>query len=327
MLSEHAETNVLVAGGAGFIGANLCRLLLAKGHRVCCVDNFCTGSRGNIDALNGNKNFSFIEADVCEPLLGRADIARVDILFNLASPASPKKYQADPLKTLFTNVVGTKNLLDVAHAHGATFVQASTSEVYGDPAVHPQDESYWGNVNPIGPRACYDEGKRAAESLVFDYRRTFGLCVKVARIFNTYGPYMDVNDGRVISNFIVEALQSKKLTIYGEGNQTRSFCYVEDLVRGLYSLAASDAAITGPINLGNPSEIRIKDLAQEIARVLDCPVGFEFSDLPEDDPTRRKPDITKARECLNWEPLYSLERGLRETAAYFKEACEHVAAP
>lgn len=322
MIHDAKHMNILVAGGAGFIGTNLCSYLLEKGHDVTCVDNLYTGSIRNISSLLENTSFTYINADVRDCLCNRADLRGFDIVFNLACPASPAKYQEDPVQTLLTNVIGTKNLLDLASMCQATFVQASTSEIYGEPAIHPQSEQYYGNVNPNGLRSCYDEGKRAAESLVFDHSRMYGTRIKVARIFNTYGPYMAVNDGRVVSNFIVQALRNEQLTIYGHGRQTRSFCFVDDLVEGLWLLACSKDSFVGPVNIGNPAEISVRDLAMEISAATERDLELVFSELPADDPTRRKPDISLAKTMLGWEPRCSLSDGLAKTIAYFRDLPE-----
>lgn len=305
---------VLVTGGAGFLGSNLCRFLLERGHEVVAVDNLSTGQKINLLPLQKHSQFTFIKHDIIKAI----DIA-VDQIYNLACPASPPRYQADPIQTTKTSVIGILNLLELARKYGTRLVHASTSEVYGDPHVHPQQESYWGNVNPIGIRSCYDEGKRCAESLCFDYRRTYGTDVRVARIFNTYGPNMDPEDGRVVSNFIVKALQGKPLEIYGNGTQTRSFCYVDDMIVGLTSLMGSDKDIDLPINLGNPGEFTVEQLAQKVIELTKSSSKIVFKLLPQDDPTRRKPDITKARSVLGWEPKISLNDGLIKTVSYFQK--------
>lgn len=309
------DHTAVVTGGAGFLGSHLCDRLVADGWFVVCVDNLQTGSRRNVSHLHGRSNFAFIEQDVREaplPDLG----SRVHQIYNLACPASPVAYQTDPIGTTMTNVVGVQNVLDLALKHGARVLQASTSEVYGDPAVHPQREDYFGNVNPTGPRACYDEGKRCAESLVYDYQRTRGADVRVARIFNTYGPRMALDDGRVVSNFIVQALRGDPLTIYGDGAQTRSFCYVSDLIDGLVRLMES--SYTLPVNLGNPHEVNMRELAAEVLRATGMRSEITRAPLPEDDPTRRCPDTHTARVELGWSPRVSLEHGLAETVAYFR---------
>ncbi|MGK2925962.1 MAG: UDP-glucuronic acid decarboxylase family protein [Lysobacterales bacterium] len=312
---------ILVTGGAGFLGSHLCDRLLAEGHDVLCVDNFYTSTRRNIVHLLEHPNFELMRHDVTFPLY-----VEVDRIYNLACPASPIHYQRDPVQTTKTSVHGAINMLGLAKRTGARILQASTSEVYGDPELHPQPESYWGNVNPIGVRSCYDEGKRCAETLFFDYRRQHDLPIKVARIFNTYGPRMLPNDGRVVSNFIVQALEGRDLTIYGDGSQTRSFCYVDDLVDGLIRLMESDAEVTGPINLGNPGEFSIKELAEKVIRLVTetCRSGFSrdpeivYQPLPQDDPTQRQPDISKAKEILGWQPKVSLDQGLPKTVEYFR---------
>jgi len=304
---------VLVTGGAGFLGSHLCDRLLAEGHEVLCVDNFYTSTRRNIVHLLEHPNFELMRHDVTFPLY-----VEVDRIYNLACPASPIHYQRDPVQTTKTSVHGAINMLGLAKRTGARILQASTSEVYGDPEVHPQPEAYWGNVNPIGVRSCYDEGKRCAETLFFDYRRQHGLPIKVARIFNTYGPRMLGNDGRVVSNFIVQALAGQDITIYGDGSQTRSFCYVDDLVDGLIRLMESDEQVTGPMNLGNPGEFSIKELAEKVVALVGSGSQLVYEPLPQDDPTQRQPDIGKAREILGWEPKVALDEGLPKTVAYFQ---------
>ena len=304
---------VLVTGGAGFLGSHLCDALLAAGRDVLCVDNYFTGSKDNIEHLSGKPRFEVLRHDVTFPLY-----VEVDEIYNLACPASPVHYQFDPVQTTKTSVHGAINMLGLAKRLGARILQASTSEVYGDPEVHPQTEEYWGRVNPIGPRSCYDEGKRCAETLFFDYHRQHQLAIKVARIFNTYGPRMHPNDGRVVSNFIVQALRGEDITLYGDGNQTRSFCYVDDLIRGLVSLMASAPDFTGPVNLGNPIEISMRALAEQILALTGSKSKLAFRPLPQDDPRQRQPHIGLAREKLQWQPSTSLEDGLRETIAYFK---------
>ncbi|MCK1597276.1 MULTISPECIES: UDP-glucuronic acid decarboxylase family protein [unclassified Bradyrhizobium] len=305
---------VLIAGGAGFIGSHLCDSLLQRGNRVICLDNLFTGTIDNIRPLLNHPNFRFIEHDVREEIEIDDEIDRV---YSLACPASPRHYQKDPVGTMKTCVLGTINLLELARRKGARVLQASTSEVYGDPEVHPQPESYLGNVNPIGPRACYDEGKRAAETLMFDYHRTHGTEIKVARIFNTYGPRMLENDGRVVSNFIVQALRGEPITIYGGGTQTRSFCFVDDLVRGLQLLMESPASVTGPCNLGNPHEVTIEAIAREVLTYTESASPLRFVALPKDDPKRRKPVIDTAARLLGWRPRVALKDGLQATIAYF----------
>lgn len=304
---------VLVTGGAGFIGSHLCERLLGQGHEVICLDNFFTGRRENILHLLGDRRFELQRHDVIEPIL-----LEVDLIYNLACPASPVHYQYNPVKTVKTNVMGTINMLGLAKRVRARILQASTSEVYGDPQVHPQTESYWGNVNPIGIRSCYDEGKRVAETLMMDYHRQNGVDIRIARIFNTYGPRMLENDGRVVSNFIVQALRGEKLTIYGTGKQTRSFCYVDDLVEGLIRLMETEG-INDPVNLGNPGEFTIMELAEEVARLCGVETEVEHHPLPQDDPTQRKPDITRAEQLLGWSPTVQLREGLERTVEYFSK--------
>ncbi len=307
-------STALIAGGAGFIGSHLCDALLQRGHRVICLDNLFTGTIANIRPLLNHPNFRFIEHDVREPL----DIDEpVDRIYSLACPASPRHYQKDPIGTMNTCVIGTMNMLELARRKSARVLQASTSEVYGDPEIHPQPESYLGNVNPIGPRACYDEGKRAAETLMFDYHRQHGVEIKVARIFNTYGPRMLENDGRVVSNFIVQALRGEPITIYGRGTQTRSFCFVDDLVRGLQLLMESPTTVTGPCNLGNPHEVTIEAIAREVLSYTRSTSPLRFEALPKDDPQRRKPVIDIAERSLGWRPRVALKDGLQATIAYF----------
>ena len=308
----HARKRILVTGGAGFVGSHLCDALLAAGHEVLCADNFFTGNKANIEKLLDHPYFELIRHDVTFPLY-----VEVDEIYNLACPASPIHYQHDPVQTLKTSVHGAINMLGLAKRLKARILQASTSEVYGDPNVHPQPEEYWGNVNPIGPRSCYDEGKRCAETLFFDYHRQYGLNIKVARIFNTYGPRMHPNDGRVVSNFIVQALRGDPITIYGDGKQTRSFCFVSDLVEGLRRLMDSPEEVTGPINLGNPGEFTMIELAEAVIRLTGSGSRMVFRPAPVDDPRQRQPDITKARGKLGWEPTIPLEQGLVHTIAYF----------
>jgi UDP-glucuronate decarboxylase len=305
---------ILVTGGAGFIGSHLCESLLRQNHEVICIDNLFSSSKKNIYPYLNNPCFEFIRHDVVLPIL-----LEVDRIFNLACPASPVHYQYNPVKTVKTNVMGTINMLGMAKRAKARILQASTSEVYGDPQVHPQEEEYWGNVNPIGPRSCYDEGKRLAETLVMDYHRQNRVDVRIARIFNTYGPRMSEHDGRVVSNFIVQALLGKELTVYGDGSQTRSFCYVSDLVAGLEKLMETED-ITGPINLGNPSEFTILSLAQMVKELTGSRSEIRFETLPQDDPVRRRPDITRARQLLQWEPTVQLREGLTKTVDYFEQA-------
>lgn len=304
---------ILVTGGAGFLGSHLCEVLISQGHHVLCVDNYFTGSKANIAHLLQHPNFEIIRQDVCFPLY-----VEVDEIYNLACPASPIHYQHDPIQTMKTSVLGSYNLLGLAKRTGAKILQASTSEVYGDPTVNPQPETYWGNVNPIGVRSCYDEGKRAAETLFVDYHRQHGVRIKIMRIFNTYGPRMAINDGRVVSNFIVQALQGKDITIYGSGTQTRSFCYVDDLISGMIKLMESDDSIVGPINIGNPTEFTVYDLANEVLKLTDSNSQIVLCDLPADDPKQRKPDITQATQLLNWAPTTPLTDGLLKTIKYFQ---------
>jgi UDP-glucuronate decarboxylase len=304
---------ILVTGGAGFIGSHLCDRLLAAGHNVVCLDNFFTGRKDNIDHLLDHSDFELMRHDVTEPLF-----IDVDRIYNLACPASPIHYQYNPVKTVKSNVMGTINMLVLAKRLRARILQASTSEVYGDPTIHPQPESYWGNVNPIGPRSCYDEGKRVAETLMMDYHRQDKVDIRIARIFNTYGPRMAESDGRVVSNFIVQALRKEALTLYGNGEQTRSFCYVDDLVDGLIRLMDADG-VHEPVNLGNPGEFTIRELADEIMKVVGHQVELVYRPLPQDDPTQRQPDITRARQWLGWEPTIPLPQGLVRTVEYFRE--------
>jgi UDP-glucuronate decarboxylase len=303
---------ILVTGGAGFIGSHLCERLLAEGNDVLCLDNFFTGRRENIEHLLGVSGFEVLRHDVTEPLF-----VEVDQIYNLACPASPLHYQYNPVKTVKSNVLGTINMLVLAKRLRARILQASTSEVYGDPTVHPQPESYWGNVNPIGPRSCYDEGKRIAETLMTDYHRQDKVDIRIARIFNTYGPRMAENDGRVVSNFIVQALRGQELTVYGTGEQTRSFCYVDELVDGLIRLMQAEGRHE-PVNLGNPVEFTIRQLASEVSRIVGGEVRVTYRPLPQDDPTQRKPDITRARQWLGWEPRISLSEGLAYTVEFFR---------
>ncbi len=303
---------VLVTGGAGFLGSHLCDRLLERGDEVVCADNLFTGSKRNIEHLHANPRFEFVRHDVTFPLY-----LEVDEIYNLACPASPVHYQHDPVQTTKTSVHGAINMLGLAKRLKCKIFQASTSEVYGDPAVHPQTEGYWGNVNPVGIRSCYDEGKRCAETLFFDYHRQHDLNIKVARIFNTYGPRMHPNDGRVVSNFIVQALQGNPITIFGEGQQTRSFCYVDDLVEGFLRFMDTDAGFTGPMNLGNPGEFTIRQLAEKVIALTGSKSQLEFKPLPSDDPLQRKPDISLAQSKINWTPEIQLEAGLKKTIAYF----------
>lgn len=305
------KKKILVTGGAGFLGSHLCEKLVHQGHHVLCVDNYFTGSYTNIRHLLDFKNFEVIRQDICFPLY-----VEVDEIYNLACPASPVYYQKDPIQTLKTSVLGMYNMLGLAKRTGAKILQASTSEIYGDPFVHPQTEEYWGNVNPIGIRSCYDEGKRAAETLCFDYHRKHNVDVKVVRIFNTYGPKMNPNDGRVVSNFIVQAIKDENITIYGDGTQTRSFCYVDDLIDGFMKFMDSEEH--GPINLGNPGEFTMLELAEKVKTLTNSESQIVFHPLPGDDPKQRKPDISKAKQHLNWEPKIKLEEGLLKTIDYFR---------
>lgn len=303
---------ILVTGAGGFLGSHLCDRLLAEGHEVLAVDNFFTGAKTNLKHLLDNPNFELLRHDVTFPLY-----IECDYIYNLASPASPIHYQRDPVQTMKTNVLGAVNMLGLAKRLRVPIFQASTSEVYGDPLVHPQEESYWGNVNPIGTRACYDEGKRAAETLFFDYHRQHGVPIRVARIFNTYGPRMATGDGRVVSNFIVQALNSQPITIYGDGNQSRSFCYVDDLIDGFLTLTNTDAPLVGPVNLGNPNEFTMIELANKVIELTGSSSELVFEELPEDDPKQRQPEITKAI-AMGWEPKVELDEGLITTIEYFK---------
>lgn len=306
---------ILVTGGAGFIGSHLCEKLLNSGNKVICLDNLFTGSKENIKHLFKNKNFRFIQHDIIKSFYIKE---KIDQIYNLACPASPIHYQINAIRTIKANTVGMINVLGFAKKHRSRILQASTSEVYGDPLKHPQKETYRGNVSTIGPRACYDEGKRVAETLVFDYHRKWGTEIKVARIFNTYGPKMAKNDGRVVSNFIIQALKNKPITIYGQGNQTRSFCYVGDLVDGLIKLMSSPKNFTGPVNLGNPVEFTVKDLANKIIKLTSSKSKIVYKDLPEDDPQRRQPDINLAKKVLKWHPTVKLSEGLTKTIKYFE---------
>jgi UDP-glucuronate decarboxylase len=311
-MSAMVSKRVLVTGGAGFLGSHLCERLVAQGHEVLCVDNFFTGRRGNVAHLLEEPRFELMRHDVTFPLY-----VEVDEIYNLACPASPIHYQFDPVQTTKTSVHGAINMLGLAKRVRAKMFQASTSEVYGDPSVHPQTEDYWGNVNPIGPRSCYDEGKRCAETLCFDYHRQHKLRIKVVRIFNTYGPRMHPNDGRVVSNFIVQALKGEPITLYGEGSQTRSFCYVDDLIEGFVKMMASPDEVTGPVNLGNPGEFTIRELAEKVLALTGSRSEIVFRPLPENDPMQRKPDISKAGRLLDWQPTVALDEGLGRTIAYF----------
>ncbi|MBQ7730624.1 MAG: SDR family oxidoreductase, partial [Lentisphaeria bacterium] len=300
-------------GGGGFIGSHLCELLLSRGNDVICLDNFFTGSKNNIRHLLSNPSFELIRHDVTIPIE-----LEVDAIYNLACPASPIHYQHDAVQTIRTNILGAMNMLDLARRLRIPILQSSTSEVYGDPKEHPQRETYWGNVNPIGVRSCYDEGKRCAETLFFDYHRQYGVPIKVVRIFNTYGPRMLPNDGRVVSNFIVQALKGSDITIYGDGSQTRSFCCVSDLVAGLEAMMQTPDSVTGPVNLGNPGEFTVRELAETIIRITGSKSRIVYKPLPQDDPARRKPDVSFARELLGWTPRIALEDGLRQTIDYFR---------
>ena len=308
------KLRVLVTGGAGFLGSHLCRRLLNKKFKVICVDNFYSSHHSNIGSLRNNPNFLFLEQDVCQ--LNIND--KIDYIYNLACPASPIHYQFDPVKTIQTNILGSINVLELAKKNKAKILQASTSEVYGDPSVSPQKEDYWGNVNPIGVRSCYDEGKRAAETLFFDYYRQYKLNIKVCRIFNTYGPYMMKNDGRVISNFIIQALNNEDLSIYGDGSQTRSFCYVDDLIGGLIKIMDTKDSFTGPINLGNDLELSIKDIAEKIIQLSNSQSSINYIDPVSDDPMQRKPDLGLAKKIINWNPKTDLSQGLNLTIDYFR---------
>ncbi|HBB37181.1 MAG: NAD-dependent dehydratase [Candidatus Moranbacteria bacterium RIFOXYB1_FULL_44_23] len=307
---------MLITGGAGFIGSHLCKHFLDNGHKVICVDDFSTGRKENIADFLTNQNFKFIERDIAKPL---EPGEKIDQIFNFACPASPPRYQKDPIQTMKTSILGSLNMLELARKNNARIMQASTSEVYGDPKVHPQPESYWGNVNPIGVRSCYDEGKRAAETLFFDYQRKYGTDIRVVRIFNTYGPNMDPDDGRVVSNFITQALKNEDLTIYGDGMQTRSFQYIDDLVAGIIKMMDNEKNFLGPVNLGNPDEFTVKELAEKILEMLpESKSKIVYQDLPQDDPKQRKPDISLAKKELTWEPKIRLEEGLKKTIDYFR---------
>jgi len=305
---------ILVTGGAGFIGSHLCEELLKRGNEVICVDNFFTGTKDNIKHLLNNPYFEFVRHDICFPIY-----IEVDKIYNLACPASPIHYQFDPVQTTKVNVTGSINMLGLAKRLKIRVLQASTSEVYGDPNEHPQSEKYWGNVNPIGPRACYDEGKRCAETLFFDYYRQHNMDIKVIRIFNTYGPRMHPNDGRVVSNFIIQALNNEDISVYGDGSQTRSFCYVDDLVKGIIFMMNTPKGFTGPVNLGNPNEMTILELAKLIIKLTKSKSKIVYNNLPQDDPVRRKPNIDLAKKELLWEPKVGLEKGLKKTINYFKK--------
>jgi len=317
MRNYDSRKRILVTGGAGFLGSHLCDRLLEQGHEVLCVDNLFTGTKRNIDHLHDNARFEFVRHDVTFPLY-----LEVDEIYNLACPASPIHYQHDPVQTTKTSVHGAINMLGLAKRLKCRIFQASTSEVYGDPQVHPQPESYWGNVNPVGIRSCYDEGKRCAETLFFDYHRQHRLEIKVARIFNTYGPRMHPADGRVVSNFIVQALKNQPITIYGDGSQTRSFCYVDDLIGAFVAFMATPTEFTGPVNLGNPNEFSILELAEKIVAITGSRSKIEMKPLPDDDPAQRKPDIALARKHLGWEPKVQLDAGLKKTVGYFESLLE-----
>ncbi|WP_211340391.1 UDP-glucuronic acid decarboxylase family protein [Amphritea balenae] len=314
MIKNTIRKKILVTGGAGFLGSHLCDRLLSEGHDVLCVDNLYTGTKDNIKHLIANPFFELMRHDVTTPLY-----VEVDEIYNLACPASPIHYQYDPVQTTKTCVHGSINMLGLAKRLNARIFQASTSEVYGDPKAHPQSETYWGHVNPIGSRSCYDEGKRCAETLFFDYHRQHDLDIKVARIFNTYGPRMHPNDGRVVSNFIVQALHNQPITVYGSGNQTRSFCYVGDLIESFIRMMETDSGFTGPVNLGNPQEFSILELAEKVIEMTGSSSRVEFKSLPQDDPVQRQPDISLARNTLDWEPVTTLEQGLEKTIQYFHE--------
>ena len=313
-MNNYTNKKILVTGGAGFIGSHLCEKLLSQGHEVICVDNYFTGSKSNVKNLIDDSKFELIRHDITFPLY-----LEVDQIYNLACPASPTHYQYDPVQTIKTSVHGAINMLGLAKRLGIRIFQASTSEVYGDPEIHPQHELYWGKVNPIGPRSCYDEGKRCAETLFFDYHRQHNVNIKIARIFNTYGPRMHPDDGRVVSNFIVQALLDKDITVYGDGTQTRSFCYIDDLISAIQLFMDSDNDFTGPINIGNPDEFSILELAQKVIDLIGSKSKLVFKELPEDDPKQRQPDITLAKEKLHWEPKIKLNDGLRHTIEYFKK--------
>ena len=313
-MTSFEKKRILVTGGAGFLGSHLCERLIEKGNEVICLDNYYTGSKKNIFHLMNNENFELLRHDICFPLY-----VEVDEIYNLACPASPIHYQYDPVQTTKTSVHGSINMLGLAKRQGAKIFQASTSEVYGDPEVHPQDETYWGRVNPIGRRSCYDEGKRCAETLFFDYYRQHKLKIKVARIFNTYGPRMHPNDGRVVSNFIIQALKNKDITIYGDGKQTRSFCFVDDLIDAILLFMGTDDNYTGPMNIGNPDEFTIENLANKVIDLTNSNSNIIYKPLPEDDPKQRKPDISLAKEKMNWKPETSLIDGLKSTIHYFEK--------
>lgn len=310
----HKQKRILVTGGAGFLGSHLCERLVAEGNDVICLDNFFTGSKKNISHLLGRPNFELIRHDLVQPLF-----LEVDEIYNMACPASPIHYQYNPVKTVKTSVMGAIHMLGLAKRVKAKVLQASTSEIYGNPNVHPQKEDYWGNVNTIGPRSCYDEGKRCSETLFFDYHRQNGVNIRVVRIFNTYGPRMHPNDGRVVSNFICQALSGEDITVYGDGSQSRSFCYVDDMIEGLTRMMAAPDDFTGPVNLGNPDEITVLNLAESVIRLTDSSSKIVFKELPQDDPLKRRPDITLAKARLGWEPSMNLEEGLKRAIDYFRE--------
>jgi len=308
------KKRILVTGGAGFLGSHLCERLIEEGNEAICLDNYYTGSKNNISNLINNENFELLRHDICFPLY-----VEVDEIYNLACPASPIHYQYDPVQTTKTSVHGSINMLGLAKRQNAKIFQASTSEIYGDPEIHPQNESYWGRVNPIGPRSCYDEGKRCAETLFFDYYRQHKLKIKIARIFNTYGPRMHPNDGRVVSNFIIQALKNENITVYGDGKQTRSFCFVDDLIGAMLLIMNTENDFTGPINIGNPEEHTIQEIAEKIIELTSSKSKIIFKQLPEDDPKQRKPDISIAKEKIKWEPKISLDNGLKQTINYFEK--------
>ena len=313
-MTTFEKKRILVTGGAGFLGSHLCEKLVEEGNEVICLDNYYTGSKNNIFHLMNNENFELLRHDICFPLY-----VEVDEIYNLACPASPIHYQYDPVQTTKTSVHGSINMLGLAKRQNAKIFQASTSEVYGDPEIHPQNESYWGRVNPIGPRSCYDEGKRCAETLFFDYYRQHKLKIKIARIFNTYGPRMHPNDGRVVSNFIIQALTNKNITIYGDGKQTRSFCFVDDLIDAMSLIMNTDDDFTGPMNIGNPDEFTIQEIAEKIIELTNSRSQIVYKSLPEDDPKQRRPDISIAKEKINWEPKIDLIEGLKQTINYFEK--------
>lgn len=313
--------NILITGGAGFIGSHLCRKLLQEKNQIICVDNLFTGNKKNIEDLMADKNFEFVEHDIINPFNTNE---KIDRIYNLACPASPPQYQKDPVFTLKTSVIGSLNMLELAQKNNARILQASTSEVYGDPTVHPQPETYWGDVNPIGIRSCYDEGKRAAETLFFDYQRKYGTDIRVVRIFNTYGPDMDSKDGRVVSNFITQAFNNENLTVYGDGTQTRSFQYIDDLIEGLVVMMNNKKEFFGPVNMGNPDEFSVLELAKKILELIpESKSKLVYKPLPQDDPKQRKPDITLAKEKLDWKPKVKLEEGLKKTIEYFRSVIKN----